>query len=53
MFCQDLLSPKVKQSVIISNKHGIYKVPHILPNYLRLRILEKWEISGKSQKSLQ
>ena len=28
---------------IITYKHGIYE----LPNDLRLRILEKWEISGK------
>ena len=24
---------------IISNKHGIYKMPHELPNALRLRVL--------------
>ena len=34
MFYQILLSPQVKQSAIISNKHGIN-----LPNDLRLRIL--------------
>ena len=32
-------TPQVKQSVIISNKHGIYELPQELPNYLRLRIL--------------
>ena len=32
-------SPPVKRSVIISNKHGIYELPHELPNDLRLRIL--------------
>ena len=36
---QIFFSPQVKRSVIISNKHGIYKLPHELPNDLRLRIL--------------
>ena len=36
---QIFLSPQVKRSVIISNKHGIYELPHELPNDLRLRIL--------------
>ena len=31
-----LFSPQVKQSVIISNKHDIYELPHELPNDLRL-----------------
>ena len=35
-----LLSPQVKRSVIISNKHGIYELPHELPSDLRLKILE-------------
>ena len=35
MFGQIFLSPQVKQSMVISNKHGIYK----LLNDLRLRIL--------------
>ena len=39
MFYQILLSPKVKQSAIICNKHGIYKLPHKFPNDLRLRTL--------------
>ena len=39
MFSQIFLSPKVKQSTIISNKHGIYEFSHKLPNDLRLRIL--------------
>ena len=30
--------PKVKRSVIISNKRGIYELTHKLPNDLRLRI---------------
>ena len=39
MFYQILVSPKVKQSAIICNKHGIYKLPHKFPNDLRLRTL--------------
>ena len=39
MFDQTFLSPKVKQNMIISNKHGIYELSHELPNDLRLRIL--------------
>ena len=37
MFDQTFLSAQVKRSVIISNKHGIYELPHDLPNNLRLR----------------
>ena len=40
MPCQIFISPKIKRSVIISNKHGIYELPHELPNDLRLKILE-------------
>ena len=36
MFDQIFLSPQVKRSVIISNKRGIYELPHKLPNDLRL-----------------
>ena len=45
IFCDFLIlyqiffSPQVERSVIISNKHGIYELPHELPNDLRLRIL--------------
>ena len=42
---QILFSPQVKRNMILSNKHGIYK----LPNDLRLRILGNWKRSGKSQ----
>ena len=49
MFYQIFLSPQVKGSVIISNKNGIYKLPHKLPSDLRLRILGKLERLGKSQ----
>ena len=34
---QILLSPQVKRNVIISNKHGIYELPHELPNHVRLK----------------
>ena len=34
MFYQIFLSPQVKRSAIISNKHGIYELPHELPNDL-------------------
>ena len=36
MLYQILFSQQVKRSVIISNKHGIYELPHELPNDLRL-----------------
>ena len=36
---QIFFSPHVKQSTIISNKHGMYQLPHELPNDLRLRVL--------------
>ena len=35
MFYQILLSPEVKRSVIISNKQGVYELPHELPNNLK------------------
>ena len=37
---QIFISPQVKRSMIISNKHGIYELSHKFPNDLRLRILE-------------
>ena len=39
MFDKIFVSPQVKRIVIISNKHGIYELPHELPNDLRLRTL--------------
>ena len=36
---QIFFSPQVKQWAIITYKHGIYELPHELPNDLRLRIL--------------
>ena len=49
MLYQIFFSQQVKQSVIISDKHGIYELPHDLPHDLRLRILGKWEGSRKYQ----
>ena len=46
---QIFFSPQVRQSMIISNKYGIYELPHKLLNDLRLRILGNWERAGKSQ----
>ena len=40
MFYQTFLSPQAKRWAIITDKHGVYKLPHELPNNLRLRILE-------------
>ena len=39
MFYQIFLSLQVNRSAIITYKHGIYELPHELPNNLRLRIL--------------
>ena len=38
MFYQVFLLTQVKQWAIITQKHGIYELPHELPNDLRLRI---------------
>ena len=35
MYYQILLSPQVKQWAIITYKHGMYELPHELPNDLR------------------
>ena len=32
--------PHVKQRVVVTNKNGMYELPHELPNDLHLRILE-------------
>ena len=40
MFYQIFLSPQVKRYTISTYKHGIFKFLHMLPNDLRLRILE-------------
>ena len=44
MYYQILVSPQVKQSVIISNKHGIYELPRNLPNNLRFKILRNYSL---------
>ena len=49
IFC----SVQVKRSVIISNKDGIYELPHKFPNDLRLRILGNQERPGKSQNFIE
>ena len=46
MFYKSLPSPQVKQSAIISNKLGMYALPHGLENDLRLK-------SGKSKNLLK
>ena len=46
MFYQIFLSLQVKRGAIITYKHGIYELPHELPNDLRLRILGNKEMSG-------
>ena len=38
MFYQILLSPEAKQCAIMTYKRGIYKLPHDLPNELRVSI---------------
>ena len=59
IFCDILMSdeiflaPHVKQSVIISRKHGIYELPHKLPNDLRLRILGNQAVSEKFQNFIE
>ena len=39
MFDQIFFSSQVKRSMVISNKYGIYKLPHELPKDLTLKIL--------------
>ena len=46
MFRKIFLSTHVKRLAIIAYKHGIYELPHELPNDLRLRILGNKEISA-------
>ena len=41
MFYQIFLLPQVKRWAIITYKHGIYELPHELPNDLRLKDLRK------------
>ena len=53
MFEKIFESPQVKPTVIIRNKHGIYELPHELPNDLRLRALGNEEISRRSQNFIE
>ena len=46
-------SPQIKLNVIISNKHGIYKLLHELLNDLRLRIAGEKERSEKYQNLIE
>ena len=39
MYYQIFYSLQVKQYAIITYKHGIYELPHDLPNNIKLRIL--------------
>ena len=45
MFYHTFLSPQVKRWAIITYKHGIYELPHELPNDLRLKISGRVKIS--------
>ena len=40
MFYQIFLSPQGKDCAIITDKDGIYKLPHELPNILGLKVLQ-------------
>ena len=53
MFYQVFVSSKVKQCTNITYKDSIYKLPHELPNALRLKILGNQEISGKCLNSIK
>ena len=53
MLYQIFLSPQVKRSAIISNKQGVYELPHKLLNDLILRILANKEKSGESPNLLE
>ena len=45
MFYHTFLSPQMKRWAIITDKHGIYELPHELPNDLRLKISGRVKIS--------
>ena len=53
IFYQIFYSPQVERYAIITYKHGIYKLPHELPNDFRLRILGNLEISRKCLNSIE
>ena len=51
MFDKIFVSTQAKRIVIISNKHGIYELPHELPNDLRLRTLGNQEEDLKTSQN--
>ena len=54
MFYQIFLSPQVERSAIISNKQGVYELPHELPNDVGLpRLLGNKQKSEKFQNLLE
>ena len=58
MLYQIFVSPQVERCATITYKHGIYELPHKLPNDLRLYIrkimkLGNQEISGKCPKLIE
>ena len=48
MFYQIFISPQAKRCVIITYKHGIYELPHELPNDLRRKEIRKYQESLKN-----
>ena len=53
MFYQIFYPLQMKQRAIISNKQGVYELPHELLNDLRVSILRYEEKSRKSQTFLE
>ena len=53
MFYQFFLQPIVKRSPIVGNKQGVYELPDVLSNDLRLRITENKEKYGESLNLLE
>ena len=52
MFYQIFLSPQVKLLAIITSKHGIYELPHDLPNDLAFSPMGGALCSHKKKKDL-
>ena len=53
MFYQIFLSLPVKRCAIFTYRHGMYELPHELPNDLRLRKLGNiWKVSNSIEDSL-
>ena len=53
IFDRIFISPKVKRSVIFSNKEGMYVFPEELPIKLRVGIWGNYKMSGKSQNYIE